>query len=116
MNPQPTPARRAWPTLLAWLVILGVVGFILVRQARRPGGDLAASLVALQVQSRLVVGLNSVGFPETARAYEQVESSVPEDDYSQRLRLAILAGELNGPTDAWCALEQLERDRKAGDI
>src|SRR5262245_20216157 len=114
-GPNPSPHKRGQP-LLAWLVILGVVGFILWRQAVKPAPDEYSRLVPMQMQSRYLVGVNSMKFPGATgeSLYEQAESSLDAKGYSERLRLAVLAGELVGPEKAGAVLRDLETKREEG--
>lgn len=111
-----SPPTQRGQTLLAWLVILGVIGFILWRQhTRAPGNDQATWLVPMQIQARYLVGVSSMGLPGTTGEdlYLQTEQLLNRGSYSQRLRFAILAGELIGPSRARELLETLEADRDA---
>jgi membrane protease YdiL (CAAX protease family) len=115
-------ARRGHP-ILAWLVILGLVGVILWRHAvvstEQSGAvDSAVALVSTQAEARYLVGAASFNLPGAGKEllYEHAKEKMDRGSYSQRLRFAVLAGELAGPPEALEALEQLEGDRHAGKV
>jgi membrane protease YdiL (CAAX protease family) len=112
-----SPARFAWPTLVAWMVILALVGLVVVRNSQREAGDSAARVVSLQMQARYLVGVNRL-FPGVSpnQLYEQAEKLIDPADYSQRIRLAILTGEFYGPREAVESLRALEKERLANTI
>ena len=99
-NPNPRP-RRGWP-LVAWLVILAVVGVMVWRNSRPAGASTAEWLVPMQMQSRYLVGLSNSGLPGVPKAdlYKQAQEMFKRDTPAQRLRFAVLAGELSGPEEA----------------
>ncbi len=112
--------RSRWPVLLAWLLIAGVAGLVIVRTALYKGNSQAAlveGIVNIQMQGRYLVGAANLGIPgwDASSVYEQAKNSnLDRGSYSQRLRFAILAGELAGPEEALQHLKQLEDDRRAG--
>jgi membrane protease YdiL (CAAX protease family) len=72
----------------------------------------------LEVQGRDLVGLDQIiksspGGDDPANQKKLLEAAAKlnEGNYSQRLRYAILVGELSGPSEARKALDRLERDR-----
>jgi membrane protease YdiL (CAAX protease family) len=108
--------NRGWP-LLAWLVIIGLVGFVVYRQSlRKAAGEEASALVTMQMQARYLVGAASLNFPGASGTllYEQARGQLDRGYYSERLRFAVVAGELVGPDEALKRLRQLESDRRAG--
>src|SRR5436189_2971854 len=111
------PPRRGWP-IAAWLVVAGVVAFILYRYALHPPArDRAAWLVPLRSQARSAVGMADLKFPGAAdkRAWEKLDRG----PFGQRLRAAIVAGELAGPDEALARLQKLrdvEPDPEVGDV
>jgi membrane protease YdiL (CAAX protease family) len=116
------PPRRGHP-LIAWVVILGVVGLIIGRHmiasARESGAvDSAVSLVTVQAEARYLVGAASFNLPGATRQdlYPQAKDKFDRGSYSQRLRFAVVAGELAGPEEAREALEQLEYARHRGEV
>ncbi|MFO0841784.1 MAG: type II CAAX endopeptidase family protein [Gemmataceae bacterium] len=122
MSDSPTGARRGHPAV-AWLVIAGVVAFLLYRNATRIGHDDAAELVNMRVQGRLFVGMKEAGLPgmDGATLLKQLREHLDGEKaerhaYSKQLRLAVLAGELVGPKEALEDLLALERKRVNGDL
>jgi membrane protease YdiL (CAAX protease family) len=126
--------RRGWSILratLAWLVILALVGYVVVRNQERTTTKeknefSAAALVGVQSQGRYLVGavhiIESLGQNAAAGGanprkdmYQQAQT-MDKGSYSQRLRFATLAGELGGPDEAEKALDRLEKDRKDGKV
>ncbi len=103
--------------LLAWLLIAGVAGLAIVRASLYRGNRNAAlveEIVNIQIQGRYLVGAASLGIPgmDAKALYEQAQSyRLNRGSYSQRLRFAVLAGELAGPDEAIKALDQLEEAR-----
>ncbi len=113
---------RSYP-LLAWLVLLGVIGFILVRQALQIEQPTAAWLVPLTAQARMLVGLHNtqLGGQQGNLLFDSVKESIERDPidettYSKRLRLAILSGELVGPDEALRLLTEQEEQRQSGEL
>ncbi len=119
--PVPAP-RRGWP-VVAWLIILSLVGYLVYRNAThavvREGERSTAWLLTVQSQGRYLVGVarlaellgqKSPDLAETAR------TNMDQGPYSQRLRYAVVAGELAGPARAREALEELETDRRKGEL
>jgi membrane protease YdiL (CAAX protease family) len=113
---RPLPAPRGRP-LLAWLVILGVVLFLCLRTWLAPrGDDRAVRLVTLLMQARYLVGMADLGLPggSPAEVYRQGQAALDRGPFEQRLRFAVVAGELAGPAEALRLLRRLERDRADG--
>jgi membrane protease YdiL (CAAX protease family) len=99
--------------VLAWLVILALVAGIVVRNALAPrdfgegsGGETLSSAL-LQVQGRYYVGAADL-FPSTREQLARQVKSLDSGPPAQRLRLAIVMGELAGPTDAREQLNKIE--------
>ena len=107
-NPNPHP-RRGWP-LVAWLVILAVVGLMVWRNSLPAGESVAGWLVPMQMQGRYLVGLANSGFPGMPRGdlYKQARETFERDTPAKRLRFAVLAGELSGPEEARRVLDGAE--------
>jgi membrane protease YdiL (CAAX protease family) len=103
-----SPVRRSYP-LLAWVVIIAAVVFLVWRSQIRRGEDRREiDLVLVEMQARLQVGFASL-FPEQAGLlYEQVKNTLDRGSYSQRVRFAVLAGELAGPAEALKQLGHLQ--------
>jgi membrane protease YdiL (CAAX protease family) len=112
----PAPARRGRP-LLAWLVILGAVAFLLVRYWRTPpSNDRAVRLVTVLVQARYLVGLGDLGLPGAPpqELYRQGRGLLARGPFDQRLRAAVVAGEMAGPREALSELRRLDQDWAEG--
>jgi membrane protease YdiL (CAAX protease family) len=114
------PSAWVW-TFLAWLVIAGVVGLVIVRNALHkssPAAAMVEGLVTIQMQGRYLVGAANLGLPgaNPRSLYEQARDSLDHGSYSQRLRFVVLAGELAGPDEALESLDRLEADRESGDV
>ncbi|MFM7152322.1 MAG: hypothetical protein ACKO23_21045, partial [Gemmataceae bacterium] len=111
-----SPRGHPW---LAWLIILSVVGFILLRQSTAKEKEgLAEWLVPLQTQSRYFVAMGDLKFlgNDKKEIHAQLQKLVDRTNYSQRLRLAILSGELEGSETASDSFKQLEKEREAGEL
>lgn len=109
--PSEKPVPRGYP-IVAWVVILGVIGFLVWRQGAKAVKETASWLVPMQAQSRYLVGVANLKMPGTTgkELYEQAKTTLDVKGYSQRLRLAVLAGELVGPAEARSVLEALAGD------
>jgi membrane protease YdiL (CAAX protease family) len=106
----PPPRRRGRP-VLAWLIVLATVGFVLWRHSQAsPVLGNAEQGMLLRFQARTLVGTANFlpGSPST-KVYKQAQDAFGGGSYGQRLRFAVLAGELAGPEEA---LEQLRQSRK----
>lgn len=114
-EPRPAPPRRGH-TLLAWLVIAGVIGFQVWWNARRTvkeeKGD---DLTLMQAQARTFVGLANLPGASTEDLYKQART-LDRGPYTQRLRFAVLAGELAGPAEARKRLAALRAQQTRGEI
>src|SRR5438874_738325 len=94
----PPAAPRSHPGL-AWLVILAVVVFIVVRTLQSaPERERHQGEIFLDIQVRYLVGLARFAGGETL--YAQAKTTLGRGSYLQRLRLVVLAGELVGPEEA----------------
>src|SRR5688572_3128300 len=97
----PTDAPRRGYPLVAWLVILAVVGVILWRNGEKSGGGRADWLVPMQMKGRYFVGAANSGLSsQKADFYKEAKKEFDNDPQEKRLRFAILAGELSGPEEA----------------
>jgi membrane protease YdiL (CAAX protease family) len=116
--PPPVAAPRGRP-ILAWLVILGMVAFILVRWALAPAADNRdVRLVLVLMQGRYLVGLAELHLPGVVPAdlHKQGQAFLGRGPFDQRLRYAIVAGELDGPREAVVQLHRLNNDWIAGQV
>ncbi len=101
------PERPRWAVALhgvaVWLAIGGICAFVVYRQQARAAAGGGAERVALKLQARYLIGLKSLGLPGD-ELLKQARSAFAED----RTRLAILAGELDGPVAALAELPEDE--------
>jgi membrane protease YdiL (CAAX protease family) len=106
------PARKGRP-LLAWAVILGVIGFLLARSRPGPGGESEHyDPGVMEVQARYLVGVGEK-FGDRKVLYPQAEA-FNQGPYGQRLRFVVLAGELAGREEALTQLEKLKEGAADG--
>jgi membrane protease YdiL (CAAX protease family) len=105
------PRPRGHP-LLAWLAILLLVGVTTFLAAERPMSKASENkdriaLVVMQMQARYLVGVASLVGHKDPKFSGQAQAlnvgTVP-----QRLRFAVLAGELAGPAEARKELQNLD--------
>jgi membrane protease YdiL (CAAX protease family) len=102
----------AWTALVAWAVILVVVLFVFVRQrqqmaqAEQTTHDTSFQRNLIELQGRQSVGFKAIG----GRGHQLLEQAKALDrgSFRQRLRFAVLAGELAGPKKALERLNALE--------
>src|SRR5579884_3221926 len=113
--PEPTPRKRGHP-ILAWLVIVALVvvttQHLWKSRLAEAGGPLADRMneVTLQLQGRYVVGVASFfGAGERAQLAGQLKA-LDTGSLGQRLRFAVLTGELSGPDEAEKVLDELDRE------
>jgi membrane protease YdiL (CAAX protease family) len=106
------PSPKGWP-VLAWSVILALVGLVVWRQmglleaaARRAGRSAAGPLL---VQARLLVAAHNVLGTSDPQVEEQL-SELSAKTVSDRFRIAILSGELKGPQRAQELLGDIRED------
>ncbi|MBI3411864.1 MAG: CPBP family intramembrane metalloprotease [Planctomycetes bacterium] len=111
----PTPAKRKGWTLTAWFVIVVLlVGFVALQNMAdespqtKPQQE-RLELIVFEMQARYIVGTEAVFHAGKEDQLKQAES-LDKGGLPQRLRFAILAGELGGPKDALVALDQLPDD------
>ncbi len=119
LPPPPAPPARKGRPVLAWLVIVGIVVFLQWRNREAPASLLEAlDLVTMRMQARYLVGAASLPVPggKPRELYKQAETSLNRGGYAQRLRFAVLAGELDGPTEARLRLRLLEEAREEGKV
>jgi membrane protease YdiL (CAAX protease family) len=109
-------ARRAYPWL-AWLVILGVVGFVVWRNlVPRPDAHQAEDLILVEAQARYMIGVTALLHQQEKALYKQA-AEFNRGSYGQRLRYAILGGDLMGPAEGRTQLHRLlEAARETKDL
>jgi membrane protease YdiL (CAAX protease family) len=118
LPPPPPPPRKGWP-VLAWLVILGTIGYVQWRNREAPPELLETlDLVTMQMNARLYVGMASVPVSgsKPQDIYKQAEPALNRGGYEQRLRFAVVAGELVGPAEARKRLGLLNEAREEGKV
>jgi membrane protease YdiL (CAAX protease family) len=108
------PRQKGWP-VLAWLVILGMVGFVLWRNYQAAEDRSHFDPVMVEMQARYLVGIGEMFGSNSPAVYAQA-GSLNRGPYGQRLRSVILAGELAGAGEAGKQLDELELDVKAGKV
>ncbi len=101
----PAPPRRKGRPVLAWLVILGLVGFLLWRNRQAAQQHRYFDPVMVEMQSRYQVSLG-----EGPMVYKQAAQALDRGPFGQRLRFAVLAGDLAGPAEARECLRDLQAD------
>jgi membrane protease YdiL (CAAX protease family) len=122
-----TRGRGRVGAALAWLVIFDLVGVVLYRNAERNAparGEVSSAwLVNVEQQGRYLVGatrlvesLSTANKAKTRADMAQAAKSLDKGTYSQRLRYAVVAGELERPDKALEALDRLEKERREGKI
>ncbi|MFO0881444.1 MAG: type II CAAX endopeptidase family protein [Gemmataceae bacterium] len=119
MSDSPQPAPRGHP-LIAWGVLLLLLGYLVWPRPETPGHrrDSPSQIVPLQLQGRYLVGVASLRLPgvPAEKLFADAAMLIDQASYPQRLRYAILGGELVGMDQAKEALASLEAERQAGDI
>src|SRR5437773_2248968 len=110
--PAPPPVRATSALdvvgmIVAWAIILGIAGYVAYRNAARSATDQAggqAGAVEVEIEGRQLVGLDQFikANPGGANNNEVLAAAAKlnRGSYSQRLRHAILMGELSGPSEA----------------
>jgi membrane protease YdiL (CAAX protease family) len=112
--PETEPPRQSrWPRVwaaLAWVIILGVMGwgalekYVLPEPAQVAVRDERLGLVTMRMQARYYVGAHTVA---GSGLYEQAQA-LNTGPVSQRLRFVVLAGELRDPIEAQKQLRRLD--------
>jgi membrane protease YdiL (CAAX protease family) len=106
------PVPRGYP-ILAWLVILLVAAGIIVWPWIRPPrpdeelGDEHLELLVFRMYGRCIVGAID-SFPDTRDPLVNQVQTFNSGTVGQRMRFAILAGELRGPDAALTQLHELD--------
>ncbi|MEX0710999.1 MAG: type II CAAX endopeptidase family protein [Pirellulales bacterium] len=111
----PAPTGHPW---LAWSVVALMVAMLFVVRAFVPDrGKGAAELqrIVLEQQLKYMVGAGQMVTPDQRKQlYEQL-TTLLKGSLSDRLRLAVLAGELIGPAQALAELEEVQRRLEQAD-
>ncbi len=122
--PPPTaPPRKKGKPLVAWGVILVVIGLVLLRNAREHLQEAASSgaadeprnQVLLEMTGRYDVAAGNIFPAIKGELYRQLETfnTGPLND---RLRFVVLTGELRGPDEALQQLDALRQQDTAGEV
>lgn len=99
---------RAHP-LLAWLVILAVVVFIVVRTAQTASlREQRMGQIFSDIQTRILVGMLQMT-KDKATEWKQIERGLERGPYSERLRPIVIIGAMAGPAEALDRLNQLKQ-------
>jgi membrane protease YdiL (CAAX protease family) len=107
--PPPAPRRKGWP-VPAWLVILGLIGFLLWRNHQAAQERPVRYPALVEMQARYLVALG--GSPAL---YSQART-LDRGPFGERLRFVVVAGELAGPGEARERLRALEAAVAGGDV
>src|SRR5207245_11005471 len=108
----PAIPRKKGCTVLAWIAIVLLVGLVLLLhtvsppEASGPSGQ-GLDVRLMQIQARYLVGAKDLFGIAGKDLYEQAKS-MNNGRVEQRLRFVVLAGELEGPAEAFAQLNQLE--------
>jgi membrane protease YdiL (CAAX protease family) len=106
------PVKKGQP-LLAWLVITLLVGMIVIEANFQPQGEAGETedklaLTIMQVQARFLVGMGEFAKDKKKEIVDQVKV-LNQGSVGQRMRYAVLIGELDGPKGALDELSQLDQ-------
>jgi membrane protease YdiL (CAAX protease family) len=111
-TPLPVAPRKRGRAVLAWIIIVLIVGFEMAWPHFRPtptrtGGE-RTSDIALRQQVRFSVGAaNLLG--QTEAMYHQLKKDLNTGPVSQRLCFLVVAGELQGPPEALAQCQALRQ-------
>ncbi len=107
--------RRKGHPILAWLIILGVVGFLAWRRAPgiEPGSE-GFDPAVVEMQGRCVVGLADLLHVRGKSLLDAMGAEGGLLAFGQGLRLAVVAGEISGPSQARKELTNLEKASALG--
>jgi membrane protease YdiL (CAAX protease family) len=110
----PAEAQKKGLPVLAWIVIVILVGLIL---RQHTVGSPASSAAATEDMDVRLMGRYLVGVKQVAklagenlgeRLYESAKESLDRGPLDRRLRFVVIAGELAGPNEASAQLKQLQ--------
>jgi membrane protease YdiL (CAAX protease family) len=105
--------RSAWPAWIAWAIILVAAAFLIVLSAepeksqRREAASVAASDVQLTILAKCAIGLRAMS-PSTPVAMLVQETDKLARNPDEKLRAAIIVGELQGADAALKRVDSLE--------
>jgi membrane protease YdiL (CAAX protease family) len=111
---EPSPPRRVGYPVIAWIVILALVGFVAWAQSRRHDkADAVADESAdaesfmFDLQSRYVIGAANTGLIKDSQRRELFEQLKEIAAGGNRLRMVVAAGEVIGPQQALDEISEL---------
>jgi membrane protease YdiL (CAAX protease family) len=114
------PPRKGNPAL-AWLIIVVAIVFLTfvlpsLRPARESSmADQETRAALMELQARGILGMTQVLGQEESDLYPQAKA-LDRGSFGERLRFAVLAGELAGPTKARDRLFVLDAERQVGQL
>jgi membrane protease YdiL (CAAX protease family) len=114
-QPPAEPRRSVIPVIIAWLVIAAIVGLIFVMGLRPKSvaaGAEAPSRTAsaeLLIQARVAVGFNALAHGKSGKALATSFKGDGGRSATDRMRMAIVAGEISGSAAATRELDELEK-------
>ena len=113
---QPTRRPRgSW--LLAWLLIILMVGIMIVPHAFNLADEEAEpSIIQSEIQAKYVIGAASVAVQGEKFIDDQIRATFNKGSLRQRLVGVILVGELLGPDEATKSLEELQTRIENGSL
>jgi membrane protease YdiL (CAAX protease family) len=112
------PRRSIVPVIIAWLVILAVVGVIVVAGLRPKSVESAdhspsrTASTQLLIQSRIAVGFNHLASGKTGTSLVHSIDRPDELSAADRLRVTAVVGELGGKDAVLERLDELEKKAK----
>ncbi len=107
MSAETAPPAPQGFVLLAWLIILGVIVFVVLRvRTQEEMREQRLGLLTLDLQVRYLVGTGHL-LKEKETIYRQSRANLDRGSFAQRLRFVILAGELASPAEALKQLKEL---------
>ena len=113
----PEPRRSVVPVIIAWLVILAIVSLIVVAGLRPksieseeegPSGTASAELL---IQARVAVGFSQLAHGKAGNSFASSLTRDGRHSPVDRMRIAIVAGEIGGNAAANRELDELEKSK-----
>jgi len=112
---EPASPGRIISLLISWMVILGVVGLIFLGtlfasslMESKPNEPDPIGLEMMKLQSRALLMQKSMAPATADDLLDQAYETLYGGTIPQRLRFAVLAGELSGPDEAVAALDETD--------
>jgi membrane protease YdiL (CAAX protease family) len=110
----PVEPRKKGQPVLAWIVIIALVGTIVFMHTASPSAEatVATEDMDVRIMGRIFVGMNDLykqaGKSVGEKLFEAAKNDLDTGPLDRRLRFVVLAGELAGPAEANTQLKQLE--------